>query len=135
DARRGDMLAGLMDTLAAQNTWYLEVMWMPQSRPARNLGRDAGWRDDMAALRDAIAPGLPPLVRAAIAETDAVEARARQVLGCDTPAPRPGCEVTVRHLVQANRLIPPEQTFAQLQLGVALIEADPRWVGLQLVAP
>lgn len=135
DARRGDMLAGLMDTLAAQNTWYVEVMWMPQSRPSRDLGRAAGWREEMAALREAVAPGVPALVRAAVAETDAVEARARTLLGCDTAAPRPGCEVTVRHLVQANRLIPPEQTFAQLQLGVALIEADPRWVGLQLVAP
>lgn len=135
DHRRGDMLADLMAVLAAQNTWYVEVMWMPQSRPSRDLGRAAGWRADMAELRAAIAPGIPALVQAAMAETDAVEARARTLLGCDTPVPRPGCEVTVRHLVQANRLVPPEQTFGQLQLGAALIEADPRWVGLQLVAP
>jgi adenosine deaminase len=43
--------------------------------------------------------------------------------------------VTVRYLLQAIRQGPPEQTMAQLQLGVATIAADRRWVGLQLVAP
>ena len=144
DYRRADMLADLMQTLAMQNTFYLEVMWMPQSGAARRLGTDAGWTEDFAALDAEIAPGLPALVAAAIADTDATEARARELLRCP-PADRPddivgghglaGCSVTVRYLVQANRLVPPEQTYGQLALGAALIAADPRWVGLQLVAP
>lgn len=43
--------------------------------------------------------------------------------------------MTVRYLFQAMRQGPPEQTMAQLQLGVAVVAADKRWVGLQLVAP
>lgn len=144
--RRGDMLANLMATLAAQNTFYVEVMWMPQSRQSRDLGAAAGDGSDLAAMDAAMAAGLPALVQAAIAETDEAETRARMLLGCDDgvhlsdgliagggqPA---GCDVTVRYLVQANRLLPPAQTYGQISLGEALIAADPRWVGLQLVAP
>lgn len=135
DYRRGDMLADLMQTLAAQNTFYVEVMWMPQSRASRDLGAAAGNGSDLAAMDAAMAAGLPALV----------EARAREVLGCDpSPGeadtvhswdPPGGCRVMVRYLVQTNRLIPPAQTYGQLALGEALIAADPRWVGLQLVAP
>ncbi len=146
DYRRGDMLADLMATLAAQNTWYVEVMWMPQSRPSRDLGGASGDGSDLAAMDAAMAASLPAMVQAAIAETDELEARARLLLGCDAEMHASGnelsgvggpaaCGVTVRYLVQANRLVPPPQTYGQLALGEALIAADPRWVGLQLVAP
>lgn len=135
DYRRGDMLADLMSVLAAQNTWYVEVMWMPQSRQARDLGAAAGDGSDLAAMDRAMEAGMPALVQAAIEETNGLELRAREVLGCDQASPPPACSVTVRYLIQANRLIPPAQTYGQLALGDALISADPRWVGLQLVAP
>jgi hypothetical protein len=135
--RNGDVLAVTLDTLAAQNTFYLEAMVTPQGFAASAKGAQAGWKGgDFAAQRAAnSALGLEGLVKAAIAETDALEARARSVMKCDTPQATPGCQVTVRYLVQTNRIAPPEQTFAQLQLGVALVAADKRWVGLQMVAP
>ena len=79
--------------------------------------------------------GLEALVPAVRADTDAMEARARVVMKCGRPEATPGCQVTVRYLFQAIRQGPPEQTMAQLQLGVAAVAADKRWVGLQLVAP
>ena len=135
--RNGDVLAVTLDTLAAQNTFYLEAMVTPQGFPASAKGAQAGWKGgDFAAQKSAnSALGLEGLVPAAIAETDALEARARQVMKCGTPQATPGCQVTVRYLVQTNRIAPPEQTFALLQLGVALVAADKRWVGLQMVAP
>jgi hypothetical protein len=135
--RDGDLLAEVMNGLARQNTFYLEAMVTPQGFASRAKGAQVGWKGgDLAAQRAAMtAAGLEALVPAAVAETDALEARARTVMKCATPAAMPGCQVTVRYLVQANRATPPEQTFAQLQLGVALIAADKRWVGLQLVAP
>ena len=135
--RVGDMLAEVMRRLAAQNTWYLELMVTPQGAATRDLAAQVGWRDgDLAAQKAALsAVGLEKLVSAATAGTDAMEARARQVLGCGAAGSDPGCEVTVRYLVQTNRQAPPEQTFAQIQLGAALVAADPRWVGMQMVAP
>ena len=144
DFRRGDMLADLMTTLALQNTLYVEVMWMPQSRASRDAGAAAGDGHDLAAMDAALADHLPALVQAAMAETEEMQTRARQLLRCDRPDGLPddyvwsssiGCGVAVRFLIQANRLIPPAQTYGQLALGEALIAADPRWVGLQLVAP
>lgn len=135
--RDGEDLALVLDGLARQNTFYLEAMVTPQGFQSRARGAKAGWRGgDLAAQKAAdTAAGLEDLVPAAIAETDAFEARARAAMKCATPEASPGCQVTVRYLVQTNRVAPPEQTFAQLQLGVALIAADKRWVGLQLVAP
>jgi len=136
DHRDGDILAVVMDDLAHQNTFYLEAMVTPQGRAAAALGLEVGLRDDLSEMKAAlIEAGIADLVAAARAETDAREARAREVLRCGTPAARPGCQVTVRFLVQTIRTLPPEATFAQLQLGVALVQADPRWVGLQMVAP
>lgn len=134
--RWGDALAEVLDGLARQNTFYAELMVSPQALPARAVGARAGWRGDPATTRQALSEaGLEALVPAAIAETDAMEARARELLGCGTTQAQPGCRVTVRYLVQAIRQGPPEQTMAQLQMGVALVAADRRWVGLQLVAP
>lgn len=134
--RTGDALAEVMETLARQNTWYIELMVTPQAAAARGLGARVGWKGDIAATRAAFTEaGLEKLVSAVSADTDRFEARAREVLRCGTPEARAGCGVTVRYLFQSIRQGPPEQTMAQLQLGVATVLADKRWVGLQLVAP
>jgi adenosine deaminase len=134
--RNGDALAETLDGLARQNTFYAELMISPQTLAARGLGARVGWRGDPAATRAAFSEaGLEKLVPAVVADTDAMEARAREVMKCGTAQAHPGCQVTVRYLDQALRIGPPEQTMAQLQLGVAVIGADKRWVGLQLVAP
>lgn len=134
--RTGDALAEVMEALARQNTWYIELMVTPQAAEARGLGARVGWKGDVAATRAAFAEaGLEKLAAAVSADTDRFEARAREVLRCGTPEARAGCGVTVRYLFQSIRQGPPEQTMAQLQLGVATVLADKRWVGLQLVAP
>ncbi|WP_332763835.1 adenosine deaminase [Phenylobacterium sp.] len=135
--RSGDVLAAVMESLAAQDTFYIEAMTTPQGAAAYGLGLKVGWKGgDLAAQQAATeAAGLDKLLAAAIAETDATEARAREILKCGTPQAAKGCQVTVRYLMQTIRVLPPEVTFAQLQLGVALVGADKRWVGLQMVAP
>lgn len=134
--RTGDALAETLNGLARQNTFYADLMITPQLAPSRAIGAKAGWQGDAAKTKAAIAAaGIDTLVPAAIADTDAIEKRAREVMRCGTPESQPGCQVTARFLFQAMRQGPPEQTMAQLQLGVAVIAADKRWVGLQLVAP
>lgn len=134
--RQGDVLAEAMDRLARENAFYLEAMITPQGPAATAIGRQVGWREDLPALKAAMsAAGLDALVAKASADTDALVARARQTLACDTPRARPGCAVTVRFLAQANRISSLPETFAQLQVGAALVAKDPRWVGVQLVAP
>jgi len=135
-SRAGDALAEVMDGLARQNTFYAELMVTPQGAASRGLGAKVGWKGDPAKTKAALSEaGVEKLAPAVVADTDRLEARARELLKCGTPQAHAGCQVTVRYLVQAIRQGPPEQTMAQLQLGVAAIAADKRWVGLQLVAP
>ncbi|MDB5454023.1 MAG: Adenosine deaminase [Caulobacteraceae bacterium] len=135
-ARLGDAIAAVMDDLARQNTFYLEAMVTPAGRGLREVTSKVTWTDDLPAMKAAMTgAGIDGLVPVAMAEIDAAEGRIRQVLKCGTPRARPGCQVTVRYLVQTSRILPPAGTFAQLQLGVALVAADRRWVGLQMVAP
>lgn len=135
-ARAADALASVMDGLGRQNTFYLEAMFTPPHTSIRPLAASVGWMPDLPAMKAALsAGGLEALAPGAIAETDALEARIRALLKCGTPAASPGCQVTVRYLLQAGRTGPLEVTFAQLQLGVALAARDRRWVGIQLVAP
>lgn len=134
--RTGDALAETLEGLARQNTFYSELMVTPQFVASRSLGGRVGWKGDPAATRKALSEaGIEKLVPAVVADTDAMEKRAREVMKCGTPQASAGCQVTVRFLFQAMREGPPEQTMAQLQLGVAVVAADKRWVGLQLVAP
>lgn len=134
--RTGDALAETLEGLARQNTFYSELMVTPQFVASRSLGGRVGWKGDPAVTRKALSEaGIEKLVPAVVADTDAMEKRAREVMKCGTPQASAGCQVTVRFLFQAMREGPPEQTMAQLQLGVAVVAADKRWVGLQLVAP
>jgi adenosine deaminase len=82
-----------------------------------------------------VAPLLSRLVAEARAEYDAAEAKMRSELGCGTANEKPGCKVEVRYLFFALRTFQPAQTFAQAALGFALAAADPRFVGVNLVAP
>ncbi|HET6971118.1 MAG TPA: hypothetical protein VFH92_08335, partial [Phenylobacterium sp.] len=49
--RNGDELAEVMDGLARQNTFYVELMISPQIAASRGLGARVGWRGDPAATR------------------------------------------------------------------------------------
>lgn len=132
--RDGDILAEVLNGLARQNTFYLEAMVTPQGVTA--VGVKAGWKNDFGAQKAAnLAAGLDAAVEGAMRQADGMEARAKALMKCGTPQAQPGCQVTVRYLVQTTRIAPLEVTFAQLQLGVALIARDKRWVGIQMVAP
>jgi len=136
-ARRGaDMLAEATERAGEENVTYLELMTSPGMGAARKIGAAVGWDDDLAAMRTKmLAAGLGEIVPAVRRDFDGVERSVRQRLGCGAAAARPGCGVTVRYLAQVIRTFPPEQVFAQFLLAFALIEADPRIVGLNLVAP
>jgi adenosine deaminase len=134
--RTGDMLAEASTRAAAGRVSYLELMLTADGRAARALGDTVGWRGDFDAMHDALlAAGMPGIVDRARANLDAVETRRDTVLACGTPAPDPGCGVEVRWLYQVARASPPEQVFAQIQMGFLLARADPRVVGFNLVQP
>ena len=90
---------------------------------------------DFAADYAQVAPRLPALVAAARAEYDFAEAKMRAELSCGTAQAKPACDVAVHYLFFVLRTLPPAQVFAQIAFGYALAAADPRFVGINLVAP
>jgi adenosine deaminase len=132
----GDMLAELAERAAAEHTLYLELMWSPGMGAARALGKAAGWDADLARLQARLlAAGLRDIVPQVRRQIDEAEAAKRRRLHCGEATAAPGCAVEIRFLAQVIRSFPPEQVFAQFMLAFALVQMEPRMVGLNLVAP
>jgi adenosine deaminase len=133
----GDALAVTRAQAAADHVDYVEQITDPADAFSPTLlGGVAAFKpDDFEADLTQIAPGLPGLVAAARAEYDTAETKMRADLGCGGAKPQPGCKVQTRYLFFVLRTLPPAQVFAQIALGYALVRADPRFVGVNLVAP
>ncbi|MFI0720851.1 adenosine deaminase [Streptomyces sp. NPDC021224] len=134
---RGDMLADVADTAVRQNQFYLETMVTPASDQAKQLAQQVGWDPDFAALHAKLtADGkLDAVVAAARKEADDGDAEFRASERCGTSAARPGCALTVRWISQVSRGSAPERVFTQMEVGMRLAEADPRFVAVNLVQP
>lgn len=134
--RTGDMLAAVRTIAADENTQYLELMHLPQAGRDVLDGFDpAGDGDDFAAMAAALQPRLTAAVARARAELDADEARAASLLGCAGAAPHAGCAVELRYQAPATRTHAPARTFATMAFAFALADADPRFVGVNLLGP
>lgn len=131
------MLAATRERAADDNLVYLETMTNPPASGAAAALAVARHvpADDPPAAFAALAPDLPRLVAAARAETDRVDRAADALLGCGTPRAAPACALTVRYQAFGLRALPADAVFGQLLLAFALVDADPRYVGVNLVAP
>jgi len=134
-AHAADMIAEAANRAAADHLDYLELMDSPGMAQARALAAAMPWSDDFDAAFAKLAPGVAPLVAEVSKGLDATEAEVKSRLHCGTAAAQPGCTVTIRYIAQVIRTFPPAQVFAQAEFGYALAAADPRVVGVNLVAP
>jgi adenosine deaminase len=133
----GEALAVTREQAAADHVQYVEQITDPAGAfaPALLNGVAAFSPADFDADYRQVAPLLPFLVAAARTEYDAAEAKMRSQLACGTAQAKPGCDVAVHYLFFVLRTLPPSQVFAQIALGYALSAADPRFAGVNLVAP
>ncbi len=132
----GHMLAEVSARAARQNIVYLELMQSYGMSEAR----------DIAANKKEFALTIPlskivnnadidKLANETIKQVDQIEQQWRAQLACDTEYADPGCAVPIRYLAQVIRVFPREQVLAQTLLAFKLIDKDPRYVGLNFVAP
>lgn len=136
----GDLLAEVVDRAGRQGERHVELMVSFGTGPVAAIGKSFAWTPQAAAdlpgtADRLIAAGLPALVAPARQEIDAAEARMRSVLGCGTPAARPGCAVSVRYLQQVSRTQSPGPVYATTLFNALLEAQEPRVVGLNFVAP
>ena len=132
----GDAIAEATARAAADHLQYLELLHTADGMLAPQLGAKVGWDENFAQLRqELLAAGMNDVVASTRRQLDRDETKMRQVLRCETPQADAGCAVTVRYIYQVLRGLPPEQVYAQILLGFELAQADPRFVGLNLVMP
>ena len=132
----GDAIAEATARAAADRLQYLELMHTADDMQSANLGAKVGWDDDFSKLREKLlAAGLKDIVAATRRKLDRDEAKTHQLQRCDSPQADAGCSVAVRYLYQVLRGLPKEQVFAETVLGFELAQADPRFVGINLVMP
>lgn len=134
-AHLADAMAVTRAQAAADNVQYVEQITDPAGAfsPAL-LGAVADVGDFDAALAK-VAPQIPALVEQARREYDAAETARDAQQRCGTANPARACAVRTRYLYFVLRTLPGPQVFAQTALGFALAAADPRFVGINLVAP
>jgi hypothetical protein len=134
---KDDMVAEVANRAAAQHISYLELMLTFQSSPVRRLGRELGLQRGLAETQRLLLadPRFQALLQQGMADVEMIDAQRAATLGCGTATAQPGCDVTVRFLQQTTRLNQPEEVFAQFVYAFELARADPRVVGINLVAP
>ncbi len=131
-----EMFAEVVHRAAVEHAIYLETMISPDKNQEIALGAKVGWDPDFDHLRAKLdAAGMPALVAQSTTNLNAAEAGMHKLLGCNGPAPDVGCGLTLRYIAYVLRDMPPEQVFAQIQLGFEAAAADPRVVSVNPVEP
>lgn len=134
--RLPEMLAEQARRAATGHVSYVELMVNPDGPAASIAGELTPWTGDLTGMRAALAPRIDAAAALGVQRLHAAEVRERELLGCASAAPSPGCGVVVRYIYQVIRSAPPSSVFAQMMLAFALIErSDSGFVALNLVAP
>lgn len=131
------MLVAARRIAAGDNLSYLELDHNTTTLSASFAAAPQGALDEagLAARYAAEVKALAPLIPAARKELDADEAEAGRAMACGTAKAEPGCKVAVHYLFQAMRALPPTYVYRSLILGFLMAEADPRFVGVNIVMP
>lgn len=138
---------------ALDNTLYLELMaGASGSRGVIEASAAIPWTDpwiptadgsppqrlDVKALQarlDQLKPAIAKATPAAIAGADANDKTIAALNRCGTATPEAACQVTLRYLLSISRQRPPEVVFGQMAAAFALVQADPRYVGINILEP
>lgn len=132
----GHMLAEVSARAARQNIVYLELMQSWGMAEARSIAVENGNINLQRSIRDLAGdPALSDLADSIILKLNDIEEQWKAQLRCGSTTADPGCHVPVRYLAQVIRVFPRDQVLAQTILAYMLISKDPRYVGLNFVAP
>lgn len=133
----GRSIASVRRMAAADRVSYLELQDTPGVMQA-GMGApgDPAFRaDDLEGAYARLQPALRQLAAQAPADTAAYEAEANKLLGCGGPGAEPACAVQTRYLCYALRTFQPAQVFRHLAQCFTIADADPLYVGVNIVAP
>jgi len=131
-----EAIAAATNRAGLDHLQYVEFMHTADGGAAAKVTAKVEWNPDFAKMREALlAAGIRDVATETSKKLSAEDARAKEILKCETADASPGCGVTVRYLYQVLRGLPHEIVFAQILLGFELASSDPKFVGLNLVMP
>lgn len=142
-SRGDDIYADVLDSAGANHQLYVELLQGFGSGTGSTIAAgvfqpDDAWdRDTLLMRRQQILadPRFAPALAAQAATIAEQLAGARDVMGCETATPSPGCGVEVRLQVSANRTGTRVAVFGQWVFAYELAQLVPEVVGVNLVSP
>ena len=151
---RAQEVQEVVSRAASQHVEYMELITNFEFGKALALGLKVGWDDNWENLAQKVdANGAAEIVAGARQHLDKLGADVRKLLRCDQPDmskeererrereggrptwPDAGCQTTVRYIYEVYRGMPPQQVFAQIQVGFELAASDRRVVSVNPVQP
>jgi adenosine deaminase len=143
DARLDDALADILSTAGNNNQIYVELMQGMGSSAIGNIAKNYMQLTDTwteAYLLEKRQQLIADPLFATTLQTNSNNMKAylegaRQLLGCNTINPDPGCNVGVRFIISANRTRDRNSVFAQWVYAYEFAQATQQVVGINLVSP
>lgn len=143
DARNDDSYADILSKAGHNNQIYVELMQSFGNSAGGNIAvglfspSDTWDKATLLAKREQLitTPAFTTALNKQAASIAATLSGARQLLGCDTANPDPGCNVQVRLIASANRTGTREAVFGQWVYSYELAQLVPEVVGVNLVSP
>jgi adenosine deaminase len=130
-----ELLAPVLRRARQQQVQYLEIMAPVGSAALDRVTAAATAGVPPEQLLARLQPLIDAYVTAARAELDRWDAALQHALGLPAPPTTAGGPITVRYLVTAYRVAPPEHVFATFAAAFALMRVDRRVVGANLASP
>ena len=130
-----DINAQVMARAKSQNEQYLELMTRVGPDEAYALLNGPPSVENPAAALETLRPKLDRFVSLCRSFLDAQDRTMAQRIGTTPPLSGAQGLMTVRYIVTASRLAPDSSFFAHLAAGMALMQADKRVVGVNILAP
>ncbi len=135
-AHTAELIADATNHAAEDRLTYVELMHTADGDLAMKLANKVPWTDDPVEMRkQLLAGGMADIVAETRKRLDEAEAQRIVVQKCRYLSATKGCNVIVRYIYQVLRGLPKQVVFTQMLLGFELAQADPRFVGLNLVMP
>ncbi len=143
DARNDDSYADILSKAGKNNQIYVELMQGFGSGAGGSIANSLFGSSDpwdaptlLAKRQQIIAtPSFTTAINNQAASIAATLSGTRQLLGCDTASPDPGCNVEVRLMVSANRTGSRAAVFGQWVFAYELAQVVPEIAGVNLVSP
>jgi adenosine deaminase len=144
NARSDDALADVLSKAGRNGLIYVELLQGFGSGAGASIANELfGEHDDawdeptLLERREQIIANakFQPAIEAQVTSIASTLSGARQLLGCDTPAPDAGCDVEPRFIVSANRTGNRLAVFGQWVFAYELAQRVSEVVGVNLVSP